>query len=333
MPVRKTRRQVPAEISKEKLLWACERMMLIRAFEEKVHKLIPQKRLPGFAHLSAGQEAVAVGVCAHFDDQDFVTSTHRGHGHCIAKGLDITAMMAELYGKATGSSKGKGGSFHIGDLSRGMLGTNGIVGAGLPLACGPALAAKVKSSKQVAASFFGEGATNQGAFHEALNLAAVWKLPVLFVCENNLYSEATPVEYAIKIKDIATRADAYGIPGVIVDGMDFFDVYQKAAVAVDRARNGEGATLLEAKTYRYFGHYEGDPMKYRDRDEEQAYRARDPIVAFKNCVLAENLLSVSEVEEIEKKALAEVEFAVTSAEDAPLPDPQECLSDVYVNYA
>ncbi len=160
MPVRKTRRQVPAEISKEKLLWACERMMLIRAFEEKVHKLIPQKRLPGFAHLSAGQEAVAVGVCAHFDDQDFVTSTHRGHGHCIAKGLDVTAMMAELYGKATGSSKGKGGSFHIGDLSRGMLGTNGIVGAGLPLACGPALAAKVKGSQTSGRQLF-RGRSNQ----------------------------------------------------------------------------------------------------------------------------------------------------------------------------
>jgi len=317
-------------VSREKLLWAYERMVLIRAFEDKLHQLIPQHRLPGFAHLSAGQEAGSVGVCAHLDDKDFVTSTHRGHGHCIAKGLDVGAMMAELYGKSTGSSKGKGGSFHIADLDRGMLGTNGIVGAGLPLACGPALVAKVKGTRQVAAAFFGEGATNQGAFHEALNLAAVWKLPVLFVCENNLYSEATPVEYAIKIKNIADRAGAYGIPGVIVDGMDFFDVYDKVQHAVERARNGEGPTLLEAKTYRYYGHYEGDAMKYRARAEEQRYRARDPITTFKRKVLAEGLLAAAECEAIERKAVATVDGAVKAAEEAPLPKPEECLTDVYV---
>lgn len=319
-------------MSQEKLLWAYERMVLIRAFEDKLHQLIPQHRLPGFAHLSAGQEAVAVGLCAHLGDKDFVTSTHRGHGHCIAKGLDVGAMMAELYGKSTGSSKGKGGSFHIADLDRGMLGTNGIVGAGLPLACGPALVAKVRGTRQVAASFFGEGATNQGAFHESLNLAAVWKLPVLFVCENNLYSEATPVEYAIKIKNIADRAVAYGIPGVIVDGMDFFDVYDKVLQAVERARNGEGPTLLEAKTYRYFGHYEGDAMKYRAREEEQSYRNRDPITTFKRKVLSEGLLAAVECEAIEKKAIAAVEAAVKAAEEAPLPHPEECLTDVYVTY-
>jgi pyruvate dehydrogenase E1 component alpha subunit len=319
-------------VSREKLLWAYERMVLIRTFEDKLHQLIPQHRLPGFAHLSAGQEAVAVGVCAHLDDKDFVTSTHRGHGHCIAKGLDVGAMMAELYGKSTGTSKGKGGSFHIGDMKRGMLGTNGVVGAGLPLACGPALVAKVKGTKQVSASFFGEGATNQGAFHESLNLAAVWKLPVLFVCENNLYSEATPVDYAIKIKNIADRADAYGIPGVVVDGMDFFDVYDKVLEAVQRARSGEGPTLLEAKTYRYFGHYEGDAMKYRAKAEEQSYRERDPIATFKRRVLGENLLTVAQCQEIEKKAVAEVEAAVKFAEEAPLPKPEDCLADVYVTY-
>ncbi len=319
-------------ISREKLLWAFERMVLIRTFEDKLHQLIPQHRLPGFAHLSAGQEAVAVGVCAHLDDKDFVTSTHRGHGHCIAKGVDVAAMMAELYGKSTGTSKGKGGSFHIADLDRGMLGTNGIVGAGLPLACGPALVAKVKGTRHVSVSFFGEGATNQGAFHEALNLAAVWKLPVLFVCENNLYSEATPVEYAIKIKDIADRASSYGIPGVIADGMDFFDMYEKVRQAVERARGGEGPTLLEAKTYRYFGHYEGDAMKYRAREEEERYRARDPITTFKKKVLAESLLTAGECEAIEKKAVATVEAAVKAAEEAPLPKAEECLADVYVTY-
>ena len=319
-------------MSQEKLLWAYERMVLIRAFEDKLHQLIPQHRLPGFAHLSAGQEAVAVGLCAHLGDKDFVTSTHRGHGHCIAKGLDVGAMMAELYGKSTGSSKGKGGSFHIADLDRGMLGTNGIVGAGLPLACGPGLVANVKGTRQLAASFFGEGAATPGAFHESLNLAAVWKLPVLFVCENNLYSEATPVEYAIKIKNIADRADAYGIPGVIVDGMDFFDVYDKMLQAVERARNGEGPTLLEAKTYRYFGHYEGDAMKYRAREEEQSYRNRDPISTFKRKVLSEGLLAAVECEAIEKKAIAAVEAAVKAAEEAPLPHPEECLTGVYVTY-
>jgi pyruvate dehydrogenase E1 component alpha subunit len=307
-------------------------MVLIRTFEDKLHQLIPQHRLPGFAHLSAGQEAVAVGVCAHLDDQDFITSTHRGHGHCIAKGVDVNGMMAELYGKSTGTSKGKGGSFHIADLDRGMLGTNGIVAAGLPLACGPALVAKVKGTRHVSASFFGEGATNQGAFHEALNLAAVWKLPVLFVCENNLYSEATPVEYAIKIKNVADRADAYGIPGVIVDGMDFFDVYEKVLQAVERARSGQGPTLLEAKTYRYFGHYEGDAMKYRAREEEQAYRDRDPITGFKRRVLTEGLLTAADCETIEKKAVVTVEIAVQAAEQAPLPSPEECLTDVYVTY-
>lgn len=319
-------------VSKEKLLWAYERMVLIRNFEDKVHQLIPMHRLPGFAHLSAGQEAVAAGVCAHLDDKDFVTSTHRGHGHCIAKGMEVAELMAELYGRRAGTSKGKGGSFHMGDLKRGMLGTNGIVGAGLPLACGPALVAKVKGTKQVSASFFGEGATNQGAFHEALNLASVWKLPVLFVCENNLYSEATPVEYAIKIKNIADRANAYGIPGVIVDGMDFFDVYEKVQRAVERARDGEGPTLLEAKTYRYFGHYEGDPMKYRAKDEEQTYRDRDPIASFRRKVLEQKLLTVADCDGIEKKAIAAVEAAVKSAEESPLPDPEECLADVYVTY-
>jgi len=306
--------------------------VLIRTFEDKVHQLLAQKRLPGFAHLSAGQEAVAAGVCAHLDDKDFITSTHRGHGHCIAKGLDVGGMMAELYGKATGTCKGKGGSFHIADLSRGMLGTNGIVAAGLPLACGPALTAKVNRTKQVAACFFGEGAANQGTFHEAINQASVWKLPVLFVCENNLYSEATPVEYAIKIKNIADRALGYGIPGVVVDGMDFFDVHEKAGQAVRGARDGQGPTLLEAKTYRYYGHYEGDPMKYRSREEEQSYRARDPIQGFKRRVLAENLLAAAEIDEIERRAVQAIEAAVKSAEEAPLPSPEECLKDVYLSY-
>ncbi len=320
------------QISREKLLWAYDRMVLMRTFEDKVHEAMAQKKLPGFAHLSAGQEAVGAGVCAHLDDKDFVTSTHRGHGHCVAKGLDVGGMMAELFGRATGTSKGKGGSFHIADLSRGMLGTNGIVAAGLPLSLGPALTAKVKGTKQVAACLFGDGAANQGTFHEALNLAAIWKLPVVFVCENNLYSEATPVEYTIKVKNIADRAASYCIPGVVADGMDFFDVYEKAGKAIQRARDGEGPTLLEAKTYRYCGHFEGDPMKYRSREEEQRYRARDPIQSFKRRVLAGKLLSAEELEAIERRAVERVEAATQAADAAPWPRPEDCLADVYSSY-
>ncbi len=320
------------EISRDKLLWIYERMLLIRKFEDKVHELFSAGSLPGFVHLYAGEEAVAVGVCANLRDDDYITSTHRGHGHCIAKGVDLRGMMAELHGKATGVCKGKGGSMHIADVDKGMLGANGIVGGGPPLACGPALTAKVKKTDQITACFFSDGAANQGTFHEALNLAAIWKLPVLFVCENNLYAESTPVEYSTNIKNIAERASAYTIPGVTVDGMDVFAVYETAFKAARRARAGEGPTLIEAKTYRYYGHFEGDSLKYRSKEEEQMYRARDPIVGFERRVVAEKLLTRDELEETQKRAEAAIEAAIKFANASPYPDPEQCLTDVYVSY-
>lgn len=320
------------EISREKLLWIYERMVLIRKFEDEVHRLFAAGELPGFVHLYAGEEAVAVGVCAHLRKEDFITSTHRGHGHCIAKGVEIRGMMAELYGKATGVCHGKGGSMHIADLDQGMLGANGIVGGGLPLACGPALMAKLKKTDQVTVCFFSDGATNQGTFHESLNLAAIWKLPLLFVCENNLYAETTPVEYSTSTENIAVRAVAYRMPGVSVNGMDVFSVYEATREALLRARAGEGPTLIEAMTYRYYGHYEGDALKYRSREEEQMFRERDPIKSFEQRVLAEGGLTGEELEEIARKRQAEVEAAVQFARASPFSAPEECLRDVYVRY-
>ena len=320
-------------VSKEKLLWACDRMMLIRAFEDKVHQLIPQHRLPGFAHLSAGQEAVAVGVCAHLDDKDFVTSTHRGHGHCIAKGLDVGAMMAELYGKRTGSSKGKGGSFHIADLDRGMLGTNGIVGAGLPLACGPALVAKVKGTRHVAASFFGEGATNQGAFHEALNLAAVWKLPVLFVCENNLYSSHMHISERRAKDNIYKSGEAHGMPGLSLDGNDVVAVYRATVEAVHRARKGEGPTLLECRTYRWRGHV-GPAMDMdvgvKRKDELKDWLPKDPIARTRT-QLVELGMTNAKIEELERDVRLEIQKSIRFARESSYPPTTELRNHVFVD--
>jgi pyruvate dehydrogenase E1 component alpha subunit len=320
------------EIGHEKLLWIYERMLMIREFEDQVRELFATGKLPGFVHLYAGEEAVAVGACANLRDDDFITSTHRGHGHCIAKGVGIRGMMAELYGKSTGVCKGKAGSMHIADVDKGMLGANGIVGGGLPLACGPALMAKVKKTGQAVVCFFGDGASNQGSFHEALNLAAIWKLPVLFLCENNLYAESTPVEYSTSIKNIADRASSYGIPGIITDGMDVFAVYEATHEALTRARADHGPTLIEAKTYRYYGHFEGDALKYRTKEEEGTFHDRDPIAIFKHRVLEEKLLSIAELEAIEKDTSAIIEAAVRFAEESPYPKPEECLTDVYVSY-
>lgn len=320
------------EVSHQKLLWIYERMLLIRKFEDRVHELFAAGKLPGFVHLYAGEEAVAVGVCANMRENDFITSTHRGHGHCIAKGVGVREMMAELFGKATGVCKGKGGSMHIADVEKGMLGANGIVGGGLPLACGSALTAKVKRTGQVAACFFSDGAANQGTFHESLNLAAIWKLPVVFICENNLYAESTAVEYSTSIRNIGDRASAYSMPGVIVDGMDVFAVYEATYEAVARARAGQGPTLVEAKAYRFYGHFEGDAVKYRTKVEEANFRAKDPIPLFRQRVLAEKLVSPAELGEIEERAEINIIDAVKFAEASPYPNPEECLTDVYVSY-
>jgi pyruvate dehydrogenase E1 component alpha subunit len=322
-----------ADISKEKLLWMYERMRLIRAFEDRVAELFAEGKLPGFVHLYAGEEAIAVGVCAHLTDRDYITSTHRGHGHCIAKGVDVASMMAELYGKAAGSCKGKGGSMHIADVDKGMLGANGIVGGGGPLACGAGLTAKVLGTDQVTACFFGDGAAEQGTMHESMNLASVWKLPVIFVCENNLYAESTPWTYHCAAKDIADRATAYNMPGVSVDGTDIFAVYEAAGEAVARARRGEGPTLIETKAFRYYGHFQGDAMTYRTEEEVAGYRARDPIEAFRKRMLARNLFPEAELAEVDAGVARTIDEAVRFAEESPYPAPEDCLTDVYVSHA
>ncbi len=323
------------ELKRENLLQAYRTMRTIRSFELALNELSMAGKVPGFLHLYAGEEAVATGVCAHLTDRDIVASTHRGHGHSIAKGVDPNAMMAEIYGRRTGICGGKGGSMHIADTEKGMLGANGIVGGGIPLATGAALSAKVRRSSGVAVSFFGDGATNEGAFHESLNLAAIYKLPAIYVIENNGYGEATPVEYAVTIRDLATRAGAYGIPGVVADGMDFFDVFAKAGEAVARARRGEGPTLLECKTYRYFGHYVGDPLTYRTKEEADQVRAtRDPLDAFERRVVAEGGLSAEDLRRIDGEVAAVISTAIQFAEASPMPDPAvDLTTDVYVRYS
>jgi len=319
------------ELSRDALIDAYRCMRTIRTFEEKLSEFVLAGRLAGFLHLYAGQEAVAVGVCTHLTDRDIVTTTHRGHGHCIAKGVGLPEMMAELFGRSTGVCKGKGGSMHIADLDRGMLGANGIVGSGIPLAVGAALTASVKKTGGVAVAFFGDGATNQGQFHEGLNLAAVWRLPVVFVVENNLYGEATPYEFVTPLRDLADRAASYAMPSMVADGMDFFDVHEKAGRAIDRARRGDGPTLLECKTYRYFGHYVGDPRTYRTKEEEEeVLRTRDPLDLLEKRLIEGGRVDASVLRKIDGEAAESVARAVEWAEGSPWPLPDDVLCDVYV---
>lgn len=322
-----------AELNKEKLLDVYERMQLIRAFENKAAALFAEGKLAGFVHLYAGEEAIAVGVCSHLTDADFITSTHRGHGHCIAKGVEVNPMMAELFGKVTGSCKGKGGSMHIADVDKGMLGANGIVGAGGPLACGSGLMAKVKGTDQVTVCFFGDGASEQGTMHEAMNIANVLKLPVVFVCENNGFAESTPSSYHCAAKDIADRATAYNMPGFTIDGTDFFAVYEAAGEAIQRARRGEGPSLLECKAFRYYGHFEGDAKRYYTDEVIEGFKKRDPILRFRQRLLDRNLISAEEFAAMDAKTQQAIEDAVKFGEESPLPAPEECLTDVYVSYA
>jgi pyruvate dehydrogenase E1 component alpha subunit len=321
-----------AELSKEQLLWIYERMRLIREFEDRAAKLFAAGQIPGFVHLYAGEEAIGVGVCALLTDADYITSTHRGHGHCIAKGVDVKEMMAELYGKATGACNGKGGSMHIADVDKGMLGANGIVGAGGPLACGSGLMAKVKGTDQVTICFFGDGASEQGTMHESMNLASIWKLPVVFVCENNGYAQTTPAHYHCSAEDIADRATAYNMPGFSVDGTDLFAVYEAANEAIARARRGEGPTLLEAKGFRYYGHFEGDNLSYFTEEERAANKKRDPIDKFRKRVLDRGLVSEQELDAIDARAKQAIDEAVKFAEDSPYPGVEQVHTDVYVSY-
>ncbi|MGJ7921639.1 thiamine pyrophosphate-dependent dehydrogenase E1 component subunit alpha [Neobacillus sp. LXY-4] len=313
--------------------WMFRKMLEIRMFEDRVHEIFSEGKLPGFVHLYAGEEAVAVGVCAHLFDSDMITSTHRGHGHCIAKGCDLNGMMAEIYGKITGLCKGKGGSMHIADLDKGMLGANGIVGGGFPLACGAALTAKYKNTKDVVACFFGDGANNQGTFHEGLNLAAIWKLPVIFVAENNGFAEATPVTYAASCKTIADRAISYNIPGIRVDGKDVVAVYNAAREAIERARRGEGPTLIECVTYRNYGHFEGDAQKYKTEQERKMHlKENDAILRFKKYLLDNELMSEEGIRALEERVREAVENAVVFAEKSPYPEARDLFTDVYVSY-
>ncbi|WP_339208936.1 thiamine pyrophosphate-dependent dehydrogenase E1 component subunit alpha [Bacillus sp. FSL R5-0432] len=320
-------------LTKEKAVWMYQKMQEIRQFEDRVHALFTKGILPGFVHLYAGEEAVAVGVCAHLNERDSITSTHRGHGHCIAKGCDLKGMMAEIYGKATGLCKGKGGSMHIADFDKGMLGANGIVGGGFPLACGAALTAKYKKTENVSVCFFGDGANNQGTFHEGINLAAIWKLPVIFIAENNGYGEATPFSYASSCKSIVDRAAGYNIPGIQVDGKDVMAVYQAAEQAIERAKNGEGPTLIECMTYRNYGHFEGDAQRYKTNQEKTEHQEeRDAITLFKNELIKQQLLTNGELSNIEAAVTEAIDEAVQFSEESEYPDQTELLTDVYVSY-
>jgi pyruvate dehydrogenase E1 component alpha subunit len=317
------------EVSREKLVEMYLKMLEIRHFEEKVFELYGQNLVPGTIHLYAGQEAVAVGVCSALRKDDYITSTHRGHGHCIAKGADLKRVMAEILGRKTGYCKGKGGSMHIADFSIGMLGATAVVGAGLPIATGAALSIKLRGTNQTVACFFGDGASNQGTFHESLNIAAIWQLPILYVCENNLYAMGTRQSRVMLIKNIAERVVAYGIPGITVDGNDILAVYKAAKNAVERAREGGGPTLLECKTYRHKGHSRMDPAKYRPKEEVEEWLRKDPIKRFRSKLLESNVLSQAEADEIEQAVIAEVEEAVKFALESPYPTPEEALEDIY----
>jgi 2-oxoisovalerate dehydrogenase E1 component len=313
----------------EKLMEMHHLMLLARRFDEAVIDLYASGEIPGFMHLYIGEEAVAVGACAALEKEDTITSTHRGHGHCIAKGGDPRRMMAELLAKAEGYCKGKGGSMHIACLSLGILGANGIVGGGFPIANGAALSAQTLETGRVSLCFFGDGASNEGSFHEALNLAGAWKLPVVFVCENNLYAQTTPQGEHQGVHDVAARAASYGMPGVIADGMDVLDVFSKVSAAVAGARAGAGPTLVECKTYRYRGHWEGDPQPYRTQAEIEGWKKRDCILALESRLVHERGVQPAEIERRRVEVDGEMKDAIAFARSCPPPRPEDALADIY----
>tara|TARA_A100001037_G_scaffold194218_1_gene173807 strand:+ start:808 stop:1731 length:924 start_codon:yes stop_codon:yes gene_type:complete len=306
-------------------------MVRIRIFEETAGKMMEDGKIPGALHLYVGEEAVASGVMVHLTNADWVTSTHRGHGHLIAKGGEFNQMMAELFGKATGYNKGKGGSMHICNMELGMLGANGIVGGGPPIAMGAGFSNKFRKTNDVSVSFFGDGASNEGSVHEAANMAALYKLPVIFVCENNGYGEYTPQRNHQAIVDVADRAAGYGMPGVVVDGMDAVAVYEAAGQAIERARAGDGPTLLECKTYRYYDHVgrRGMGLTYRTDEEVEEWRQRDPIASLEQRLAEQDILSAEEAEQIHSEISKELEAAVDFANESPFPDTTTLLEDVY----
>jgi acetoin:2,6-dichlorophenolindophenol oxidoreductase subunit alpha len=319
------------QISDATLLDLHRRMVRIRIFEETAGKLMEDGKIPGALHLYVGQEAVAAGVMVHLDSNDWITSTHRGHGHLIAKGGEFDRMFAELYGRATGYCKGKGGSMHISNMDLGMLGANGIVGGGPPIAVGAAFSSRFRKTTNVACSFFGDGASNEGAFHEAANMAALFKLPVVFVCENNGYGEYTPQAKHQAIVDVADRAAGYGMPGMIVDGMDAIAVFEAAGEAIARARRGEGPTLLECKTYRYYDHVgvRGMGLSYRTDEEVAYWKERDPIKLIEQTLAKQGILSKAAARAVHDEVTEQVQEGVRFAEASPMPDPATILDDVY----
>jgi TPP-dependent pyruvate/acetoin dehydrogenase alpha subunit len=323
----------PFPLTREGLLKAYRTMRTIREFEDRVHLEFSRGDIPGFVHLYAGEEAAGTGIMMHLRREDRIASTHRGHGHCIAKGVDPRDMMKEIYGRVGGSCEGKGGSMHIAELDTGMMGANGILGAGAPLVCGAALAAKMRGNGDVAVSFVGDGASNQGTFLESLNLAAVWELPAIFVVENNGYAESTSRDYAVAVDSYVDRAAGFGIPGVTVDGTDFFAVYEAAGEIIDRARHGGGPALLECEMVRFYGHFEGDAQTYRGEGELDHIREeRDCIKLFHDRVLGAGVLDARELDAIDAEARKRIDDAVTEAKAAPEPAVDQLLTDVYVAY-
>lgn len=318
-------------ITDDILLDMHRRMVRIRIFEEIAGKLMEDGRIPGALHLYVGQEAVAAGVMVHLSNEDWITSTHRGHGHLIAKGGEFDRMFAELYGKATGYCKGKGGSMHICNMELGMLGANGIVGGGPPIAVGAAFSNRFRKTDRVACTFFGDGASNEGAFHEAANMAGLFKLPVIFVCENNGYGEFTAQANHQAIVDVADRAAGYGMPGVVVDGMDAVAVYEAAGEAIARARRGDGPTLLECKTYRFYDHVgiRGMGLSYRTDEEVEYWRSRDPIILMEQHLADQGILSAEAAKALHDEITSDVQAGVEYAESSPMPDPDALLEDVY----
>ena len=320
-------------LSKDQLLRAYRMMKTIREFEERVHVEFATGDLPGFVHLYAGEEAAGAGIMMHLHQKDYISSTHRGHGHCIAKGVEVKGMVAELYGRSNGTCHGKGGSMHIADLDKGMMGANGILGAGAPLACGAALASKYKQDGSVGVSFVGDGASNAGNFLESLNLAAVWDLPAIFVVENNGYAQSTSRDYAVAVDSYVDRALGFGMPGVTVDGTDFFAVYEAAGEIISRARDGGGPSLLECNMIRFYGHFEGDAQTYRGSGEvEEIRKNRDCLKKFFQQVTQTDALNKSDLDGVDQEISVLINEAFDEAQKAPRPTETDLLSDVYINY-
>ncbi|MFL8938333.1 thiamine pyrophosphate-dependent dehydrogenase E1 component subunit alpha [Rossellomorea oryzaecorticis] len=320
---------IPKQITEEKLVDLYRQMWLIRYFEEKVDEFFAKGMIHGTTHLAVGQEASAAGAIAVLDQRDKITSTHRGHGHCIAKGAEVNGMMAELFGRTTGYCKGKGGSMHIADLDIGNLGANGIVGGGFAIATGAALTSQMKKLGYVVLCFFGDGASNEGSFHEAVNLASIWKLPVVFICENNQYGMSGPVKDMVNIEHIAERAKSYGIPGKVVDGNDIFDVMNNVNEAVQYARNGKGPSIIEAKTYRWKGHSKSDAKKYRTREEEKEWKQKDPIMRLRSVLIEEGILTEEKADFYKNEAKESIEESVEFAKNSPKPTLDTLMEDIY----